>query len=187
LNTGNTTYAGGGSYVWEVNSASGPAGTDSGYDLQNIAGALNITAASGDEFTVKVTSLKADNTRRRRHQLRQDQQLHVGPGDRQRRHLRFNASDFTIDTSAFTNDITGPVSNGSFALQVNGKDLDLIYTGAAVPEPASPRRAIARWSRPAGPSPSSGRHRTVDNGQQAFGRDPGWLMNAYGPRSRRLI
>jgi len=38
--------------------------------------------------------------------------------------------------SAFSNDITGPISNGSFGLQLNGNDLDLVYT-AAVPRTAS--------------------------------------------------
>lgn len=132
LNTGDTTYAGGGSYIWEVNSATGTKGADPGYDWQNITGTLNITATSGNEFTIDVTSLMADNT----------------PGDTTNFDgassytwilatasggiLGFDVSDFTIDTSAFSN-----LNSGTFAVQVTGNDLELVYTGAAVPEPGS--------------------------------------------------
>ena len=44
----------------------------------------------------------------------------------------FNASDFVVNTSAFSNDFAG----GSFAVQLNGNDLDLVYT-SSVPEPIS--------------------------------------------------
>jgi fibronectin-binding autotransporter adhesin len=51
------TWAGGGTYLWEINDAAGQAGQDPGWDLLSIAGALTITATSANPFTIDITSL----------------------------------------------------------------------------------------------------------------------------------
>jgi autotransporter-associated beta strand protein len=53
------TWAGGGTYLWEINDAAGQAGQDPGWDLINVTGALNITATSdpGNRFIIDVNSL----------------------------------------------------------------------------------------------------------------------------------
>jgi len=62
ISAGNTTWGGGGIYEWEINDATGTAGADLGWDLLTVTGNLDITASSGNKFTVKVTTLRPDNT-----------------------------------------------------------------------------------------------------------------------------
>ena len=52
LNAGNTTWAGGGSLLWEINQSSATKGTDPGSDWVNITGTLTI--ASNDAATPSV-------------------------------------------------------------------------------------------------------------------------------------
>ena len=58
---GNTTWAGGGSLTWQLNDALGTAGSDPGWDWQNITGTLTISATSGSKFTTYLATL-AGNT-----------------------------------------------------------------------------------------------------------------------------
>jgi autotransporter-associated beta strand protein len=53
--SGDATYAGGGTYTWEINDAGGVKGTN--WDLHDITGDLTITADSGTPFTIAITSL----------------------------------------------------------------------------------------------------------------------------------
>lgn len=54
---GDTVWAGGGSYDWEINQSDGTAGADPGWDLLDITGTLTITATSGSPFTLNLTTL----------------------------------------------------------------------------------------------------------------------------------
>jgi hypothetical protein len=53
LTSGNNTWIGNGSYIWQLSNATGTAGT--GYSLFNIKGTLNVSSAAG--FTVNVSSV----------------------------------------------------------------------------------------------------------------------------------
>ncbi|MFM7101790.1 MAG: hypothetical protein ACKO3N_11545, partial [Verrucomicrobiota bacterium] len=64
LTAGNTTWAGGGNYEWEMNNATGTAGANPGWDLLDIAGDLNITATSNNKFTIKLRSLNGTSAGR---------------------------------------------------------------------------------------------------------------------------
>lgn len=55
--SGNTTWAGGGSLEWQINDATGTAGSDPGWDRQNITGTLTIGASSGSKFTTYLATL----------------------------------------------------------------------------------------------------------------------------------
>ena len=59
--SGNTTWASGGSLTWQLNDALGTAGSDPGWDWQNITGTLTISATSGSKFTTYLATL-AGNT-----------------------------------------------------------------------------------------------------------------------------
>ena len=62
---GNQTWAGGGTYLWEVNTVDNSVveqpltlqGKDPGFDFVSIAGALHITATSGQKFVIDITGL----------------------------------------------------------------------------------------------------------------------------------
>jgi len=55
--TTSQTWTGGGTYVWEINNATGTAGVDPGWDLVSGTGALTISATSGSKFILGITSL----------------------------------------------------------------------------------------------------------------------------------
>jgi len=57
LNTADQTWYGGGHYKWEMNDATGSAGSAPGWDNVAITGGLNIQAFSGNPFTIDITSL----------------------------------------------------------------------------------------------------------------------------------
>lgn len=57
LTTGTQTWNGGAHYPWQINDATGTAGTDPGYDTLAINGTLTIAATSGNKFNIDVQSL----------------------------------------------------------------------------------------------------------------------------------
>lgn len=59
ITTGAMTWAGGGTYVWEFNDASDTTGAAAGtkFDYIDIGGALSVTADSGNQFHIDITSL----------------------------------------------------------------------------------------------------------------------------------
>ena len=132
LSAGHTTFSSGGTYLWEINDATGAAG--SAYDQLAITGSLSITATSANPFTVRLVSLLPDNS----------------PGllanfDPARNHsysiasttagiTGFDSSAFLIDRSAFANFLSGGA--WSLALANSGRDLVLNFT-SAIPEPSS--------------------------------------------------
>jgi autotransporter-associated beta strand protein len=129
LNSGDTTFAAGGSYVWEVNDATGVAGIN--WDLLDVTGTLTIDATAGSPFTIIVTSL--DGSDQAGELANFDDQLdysflllsttggiELGAG-------ATLESSFAIDTSAFTNTF-----EGNWSVALDGNDLFLTYV---VPEP----------------------------------------------------
>jgi autotransporter-associated beta strand protein len=136
LSLGDQEWGQGGTYVWEVNDATGTAGT--GFDQLQLSGALAVTSTSGNTFTIDVRSLTAGNT----------------PGDAQNFDKTQNYSWIIASTSApvsidpavvtilttgFTNDITATgdpgAQNGAFTISADGDNVLLNYSAA--PEPAS--------------------------------------------------
>ncbi len=67
LNAGNTTWAGGATYAWEIDDFSGNdsdllSGQGSNWDFLNVTGTLNLTASGASKFIIDVISLlAADN------------------------------------------------------------------------------------------------------------------------------
>src|SRR5262249_47034739 len=61
LTTATENWNGGGHYSWQINNATNTAGADPGWDLLQIIGGLNITAAATNQFNIDVTSLASTN------------------------------------------------------------------------------------------------------------------------------
>lgn len=124
LGTGNQIWESGGTYLWEIASLTGGAG--SGWDLLSIQGNLNLlTDLEG--FTIRVDSLgslagwDAD--------LNQSWTIATVSGAIQ----GFQPDLFAIDASGFAAD--NPLSGGAFHLEQSGNSLNLVFT--AVPEPST--------------------------------------------------
>lgn len=131
LSSGDTTFAGGGSYVWEVNDVNGVAGTN--WDLLDVTGTLTIDATEDNPFTIAVTSLDGSNQPGQTANF-DDQSgysfllvsttggIAFGPGTS-------IVGSFDVDTSAFANSFAG-----NWSVDRSGNDL---YVAYAVPEPSS--------------------------------------------------
>jgi fibronectin-binding autotransporter adhesin len=128
LTAGATTFAGGGGYVFEINDASGTAGTN--WDLLSVSGILAVSATSGSPFQVGLSSLTLSNNpgllTNFNGGLPYSWQFASATGGI----TGFSAAAFSVDTSSFQNAFTG-----TFSVTQTGNDLFLNY--APVPEPST--------------------------------------------------
>lgn len=126
---GNQTWAGGGTYEWEINSLAGLAGGSTGWDLVSITGSLDITASTLSPFSLEILSLTSSNT----------SGLLAGFDPMQNYDWiflsttdginGFSQDAFSIDTTGFSNSYSG-----GFEVFQSGNNLVLSYT-SSVPEP----------------------------------------------------
>ncbi len=124
---GSTTWAGGGNFTWEINSATGTAGADPGWDLLDITGTLDITATSGSTFTLNLITLTPpanapgamanfDNT------LAYDWMIVRASGGI----IGFAPDRFSLNTSGFANGLNG----GLLTLAQVGNELHVLFSPA---------------------------------------------------------
>lgn len=121
LNTGAQTWSGGATYVWELNNATGAAG--SGYDRLNAgANAIAIGASSAEKFTLKLVTLNGASP---------GLAANFSPNSVYTWTIAsggslngFAAERFAIDASAFQNDI----GSGVFRVQQSGGNLQLTFS-----------------------------------------------------------
>ncbi|MCG3148633.1 MAG: hypothetical protein PCFJNLEI_02078 [Verrucomicrobiae bacterium] len=121
-NTGNAEWQGGGSYIWEINSITGPAGST--WDLWEVTGNLDITAASGNEFVIDINSLTAGNTVGNVSDFNADSDYTftiAAAGSV----TGFSADDFILNLAGFSN-----AYDGIWSLAQSGNSVVLNYTGA---------------------------------------------------------
>ncbi len=143
--TGSAEWGQDGIYEWEVNDATGLLGTDPGWDLFSVVGALDITATADHPYTIKVLSLGLDNLPGEATDFDPAQPYSwiiatagggVSLAGTPITDLSEFAPDlFAIDRSGFTN-----TADGTFALTLDPTlhDLLLTYTAPApVPEPGT--------------------------------------------------
>jgi autotransporter-associated beta strand protein len=123
------TFDQGGTYNWQIQSATGTAGTD--WDLAAVNGTLNITATSGNPFTIKVLSLNPGGTAGWVNGFNSGDPYTWTIVSTTGGINGFNSGDFNIDTSGFQNLLGG----GSFSLAIDNSDLTLNFT--PVPEPST--------------------------------------------------
>ena len=133
INTGTETWAGGGSYLWEVNKSNGTKGVDSGWDWTNISGDLNITATSGNKFTLKITGLDLTNAGGLVDSFDNTQNYIWTIATASGTISGFDASLFSLDTTNFENN--NALGGGSFDIVQSGNNLNLRFL--AVPEPSA--------------------------------------------------
>lgn len=62
LYTGNQTWGQNGSYLWEINDATGTEGMNPGWDVIDVNGTLTIDATSANPFAINMTTLNAGGT-----------------------------------------------------------------------------------------------------------------------------
>ncbi len=129
LATGSETWNSGGSYLWEINHATGTAGTN--WDLLSISGALTIAATSGSSFTISLFSLLPDNSAGPVDNFNAAANYSYVIASTSGGIIGFDATKFTLDLSDFQHDLAG----GTWSLGVSGHDLNLNFT--TVPEPSA--------------------------------------------------
>lgn len=130
--TGSQTWAGGATYLWEINDATGSAGHNPGWDWMNIAGALTITATNVNPFTIDVSSLTLGNVAGLAANFDANQNHTYLIATASSGISGFSADKFTLDTADFAN-----TTSGTWSLSQSGNDLSLVYTTSAVPEPST--------------------------------------------------
>jgi autotransporter-associated beta strand protein len=133
--TGDQTWASAGSYTWEINSTSGTAGVDPGWDLINGSGTLSVTALAELGFNINVTSLTTGNASGAVSDFDQSLSYNWLIADFAAV-SGFSSDKFTINTSSFTNAFTG---NFAVALgnsgTIGGDNSQIWLTYTAIPEP----------------------------------------------------
>ncbi len=135
LHAGATTFASGGSYLWEINNVDGTAGADPGWDLLAVTGGLTISATNADPFIIDVTSLTSGNVAGLATGFSTSASYSFTLVSTTTGISGFSADKFTVNTSGFANAFDG---TWALALANGGNDLALTYTGvSAVPEPST--------------------------------------------------
>jgi len=132
LGTAAQTWLGGGSYVWKMNDATGIQGTN--WDFLNGSGTLDVSTLSpSSKFIIDLVGLAVGNV--------------SGPVPNWNKNVdqtwkigtfasitgTFNAADFNVDASGFTNN-NPLIAGGVFSISNVGNDIFLSYT---TPEPAT--------------------------------------------------
>jgi autotransporter-associated beta strand protein len=130
MNTASQTWAGGGSYLWEINDVDAGAGSDPGWDWLNITGTLDISATNLNPFNIQITSLSLANIAGNVHDFADLTSYSWAIASASGGITGFDAGAFHLDISGFQNSFTG-----SFGLEISGSSLVLTYT--PIPEPST--------------------------------------------------
>jgi autotransporter-associated beta strand protein len=131
FNGGNTTYASGGTYAWEINDVGGTAGADPGWDLDNVTGTLNLTATSGSQFNLNIIGLNLSNASGAVNGWDANGTYSWIIASASTAVTGFDASAWNINYSGFSNNNT---VNGLFTVSQSGNNILLNYS---VPEPST--------------------------------------------------
>ncbi len=137
-NTTSQTWAGGGSYLWEMNDATGTAGSDPGWDLLAGTGTLTITATDVSQFTIYVTSLTIGNISGNAANFNNSVDQSWLIADFANPVSGFSADAFAINSAGFTNPTFG---GSSFSVvlgdTISGGDNSQLYLTYTIPEPST--------------------------------------------------
>lgn len=131
VQTGSATWGAGGTYLIELASATGSAGT--AWDLWAISGSLDITAgtSANSRFTLQVASLDGSGAGAPLAGFDPHRAWQWRIADTTAGVTGFDLARLSLDTRSFTSATAG----GSFSVSLNGGDVYLNF--APVPEPAS--------------------------------------------------
>jgi fibronectin-binding autotransporter adhesin len=129
LSVGATTFAGAGTFSFEINNSVGTAGSQ--WDLLSISGALNITATPANPFVVNLTSLTLSNTAGLLDGFNSANPYSWKFVQTTGGITGFSAGAFQYNAGSFENNLNG----GSFFVSKISNDLFLNFT--PVPEPST--------------------------------------------------
>jgi autotransporter-associated beta strand protein len=140
LSTGSQTWNGGGNYNWQVVDANGALGV--GYDSVNITGGLDLSSLSlGNTFNINLWSLSgtAPDTNGNAVNFLNTSSYSWTLVSTSLGITGFASSLFTINTDAAngTSGFANMLGSGVFSVEMSGNDLNLVFTGSAIPEPSS--------------------------------------------------
>ena len=134
MSAGATTFANGGGYLFEINNAGGTAGTN--WDLLN-ATSLDITATGGG-FTVSLASLlNPSNAAGDADGFVPDASKAFLFVDTDSAITSFAGTAFTVDTTLFSNIVTGTWAIARGDTVSGGDNTQLYVTYTAIPEPSA--------------------------------------------------
>jgi fibronectin-binding autotransporter adhesin len=130
LTAGNTTFMGGGQFVWELQDANGAAGV--GYDTLNVNGTLTFGGGS-TPFVVALRTLALDGSAGDVAGFNVTVDHRFTLVSTTGGILNYSPASMQLSLAGFSNDLLG----GRWSIEQAGKSLDLVYTAAvtSVPEP----------------------------------------------------
>ena len=117
---------GGSSYTWEINGATGTAGTN--WDLLAAAGDIDVQATAANPFTVRVTSLTSAGAAGPMDGLVNTASYAWTLATASGAVSNFDPGAFVVDTAAVSN-----AFSGTFSVTTNGASLIVKYVGELVP------------------------------------------------------
>ncbi len=137
---GKSTWKSGGTYEFEINDATGSAGT--AFDLLSLKGALTVTATAANQFTIKLKTLTPANTPGAMANFDPTQSYFwplvrsveadpTQPVSGSSRFIGFEGDAFVIDRTGFANSTAG----GRFSLSVTSTELRLAFVPNHPPVP----------------------------------------------------
>lgn len=132
--TGSQTWASGGALNWEINDATGTAGTN--WDQILLSNALSITATSGDTFTINIISLSGLSGGDAAN-FDASTSYHWLLADALNEITTFSADKFALNLAGFTNDYDGVWSIVRGDTSGFGDNTQLYINYNAVPEPST--------------------------------------------------
>ena len=134
--TGDQVWGADGGYIWEMNSATGTAGSDPGWDVVSGTGELTISSSVANPFIIYVTSLTLGNASGNAANFNAGTNYEWLIADFVDPVVGFDADLFAIDITGFSN---ATLSGSEFAVvlgdMVVGGDNSEIYLTYAIPEP----------------------------------------------------
>jgi len=132
MDAGNTIWNDGANFEFEIDDATGAAGGDPGWDLLAIDGTLDLTGLTDDGFEIDIISLShPDHTNGDAANFDSLTSYEWEFVSTTAGITGFDADDFVLDDSLFTNDLDG----GAFSVEQNGNSLEIVFT--PIPEPGT--------------------------------------------------
>lgn len=137
LTVASAEFAEGGTFVLELNNATGTAGsTSEGWDLLDVTGALSITATTGTPFVIELVSLDSLQQAGLAQNFDPESSYNWLFAEAGSSITGFTPSSFTITTAGFQNTYDGTFSVLLGDTVTDGNDSQLYLNYAPIPEPS---------------------------------------------------
>lgn len=140
FSAGNTTLAGGSRYTFEINNATGTAGSSSGWDLLtgvNATRMLDITATAATPIQINVFSLQADQTPGLAANFVNTTSYTWKIADFDGGITGYSADKFVINTSGPNGNFQNALAGGTFSTSLGETNTALYLNFTPVPEPTT--------------------------------------------------